>query len=184
MPTPNPRKLITAHIATTLKTPDASDPPVFPTPVGGRVSDNDATPPDADGLNEINVVFVKETIDEFSQHQDGRRRRIMTVQIECYNSAGKDAVDDIAWAVEEAMRANPTLGNMVESTKFLDIGFFVVENSTDAMYCMVMTYEIIYWTHVVEEDGIPVTILLGFDPYTGPGNEDEYIDVTGNGPTV
>lgn len=172
MPSVNPRKEVTSAIATYLKTPNNGS---YLTGAGARVFDNDATPPDADGMNEINVVFVKEDIDPATMHQDGRRRRIMQLQIECYHSGSRDAADDLAWDVENAIRANPTLANKVEWVKLTGLSLFVVENSTYALFSQVMTFEVIYWTHVEpDEEGIPRTVLLGFEPETGPGNEPDY----------
>lgn len=181
MSSENPRKLLLAAVSTYLKTPvPGMEPPAFLTDAKGRVFDNDATPPDAEALNEINVVFVSEAIDPGTQHVGGPRKRIMQMRVECYNTKSKDNADDLAWQVEEAFQANPTLNDMVEWFKLNSIDLFVVENETLALYAAVMTYEVVYWTHIqVDEGGRPTTVLLGFDPLTGPGNEPEYSDITG-----
>ena len=182
----NPRKEVTGTVAAYLKTPVSTDPEEYHTDAGRKVTDTDATPPDVDGLPEINVVFVRETIDRSSQHQDGLpglanpKRRIMEMRIECYHVTSKADVDDLAWQVEEAMRANPTLGNTVESITLNDIDLFVAERGEFALYAAVMTYEVVYWTHEVQIDGeVPVTVLLGFVPETGIGNEPDYSAIIG-----
>lgn len=169
----NPRKLITKGIADHLKA--QTSPGIFPTSAGGRVFDADDTPPDADSLPEINVLFVSEVIDAAFMHQQGIRRRVMTVRVECYHTAGKSEVDDLAWEVEEALRANPDIGGMVEWCKLLNIDLYVVENQTMALFACVMTYEIIYYTHVPEAEGVtPTQVVFSFVPDIGPGNEDYY----------
>lgn len=181
----NPRKLITAAVATYLKTPDDSDPPAFLTDSRGRVTDTDATPPDVDEMPQTNVVFIRETIDRTSQHQDGLgldspKRRVMEMRVECYHTASKDAADDVAWQTENALRALPTLGDTVESITLNDIDLFVVENAELALYAAIMTYEVVYWTHEVPDgSGRPVTVLLGFVPEVGPGNEPDYSAIIG-----
>jgi hypothetical protein len=181
----NPRKLITAAVATYLKTPDASTPPVFLTDSRGRVTDTDATPPDADDMPETNVVFIRETIDKTTQHQaglglDSPKRRVMEMRIECYHTASKDAADDLAWQTENALQAFPTLGDKVETLRLDDIDLFVVENATLALFAAIMTYEVVYWTHQVPDGtGRPVTVLLGFVPETGLGHEPDYSAIIG-----
>jgi hypothetical protein len=180
MANPNPRKLITAAVAEYLKTPISTDPLTFQTGAKGRVFDTDSTPMDADGEDEINVVFSRESIDPTTQHQGGPRRRVMQMSVECYSTKSKDNADDLAMQVEDAMRANPTLGNAVEWLKLTDVDLYVAEREAFALYGAVMQWEVVYWTHVQpDEDGRPVTVLLGFNPEVGPGNEPDYSAIIG-----
>ena len=178
----NPRKLVTASVAQYLKTPILeTDGPRFRTGAKGRVFDTDSTPPDVDSLAEINVLFVEEEIDPQTQHQGGPRRRIMEMRVECYHTKSKDNADDLAWEVEEALRENPTLSNSVEWLTLQKLNLFVVENQSVALFAVVMTYQVIYWTHQIADPdtGRPVTVLLGYDPHTGPGHEPDYEVVIG-----
>ncbi|MCW1412207.1 hypothetical protein OLZ32_28050 [Rhizobium sp. 1AS11] len=176
----NPRKLITAAIAEYLRTPVTTDPLTFRTDAKGRALDSDSTPPDADGLAEINVVFARETIDATTQHQGGPRRRVMQVSVECYSTASKDAADDLAMQVEDAMRENPTLGNTVESLILTDVDLYIAERDSFALFAAMMKWEVVYWTHVQpDETGRPTTVLLGFAPEIGPGSEPDYSTIIG-----
>jgi hypothetical protein len=177
----NPRKLITAAVAYYLKSPVSTDPPTFRTDAKARVFDSDSTPPDvSEDIAEINVVFARESIDATTQHQNGPRRRVMQMNVECYSTTSKDAADDLAMQVEDAMRDNPTLGNAVEWLKLTDVDLYVAERDAFALYGAVMQWEVAYWTHVQpDENGRPSTVLLGFDPETGPGNEPDYSAIIG-----
>lgn len=183
----NPRKLITAAVADYLKAPLADDgaapgaPKRFLTDAKARAYDTDTMPPDADAMPEINVLFVREIIDETTQHDGGPRRRLMEMHIECYHNKGKAEVDDLAWQVEEAMRANSSVNNLVEWCKLTDLHLFIVENHTVSLFCVVMNFDVIYWTHEVKDEttGRPKTVLLGIDPEVGPGHEPDYSEVIG-----
>lgn len=178
MARPNPRKLITANAAAFLNTPVGPD--TFRTDAKGRVFDSESTPPDIEDLNEINITYGSETIDPTTKHQGGRRRRIMQMNVECYTTRGKDAADDLAMQVEDAFHENPTLGNTVESLLPLEVEFFVAERDSFALFGAIAHWEVVYWTHVEpDEEGRPVTVLLGFAPEIGPGNEPDYSAILG-----
>lgn len=176
----SPRKEVVAAVADYLKTPVDGK---FPTDANGRVSDTDSTPPDVDSLPEINVLFVRETVDATTDHQNGAGglnspvRRVMEMNIEVYHDTPESL--DVAWQVEEALRANPTLADKVERVRINDIDLYVAENETVALYVSIIKLEVSYWTHVVDEEGRPTTVLLGFWPEIGPGNEEDYTDITG-----
>jgi hypothetical protein len=176
----NPRKLLTEAIANFLKTPKTADPLTFWTDAKARVYDTDDSPPDAEGMCEINVVFVGETVDAATKHQGGPRRRVAQVRIECYHTASKNAADDLAWQTEEALRADPTIGGKVEWLTIAGLDLFVGKMETFSIFAAMLNCEVIYWTHYEEVPGErPTTVLLGFDPETGPGNEPDYSEVIG-----
>ncbi|MCB5201717.1 hypothetical protein LH464_04390 [Neorhizobium sp. T786] len=178
----SPRKEVVAAVADYLKTPVEG---TYPTAASGRVFDTDSTPPDADHLPEINVLFIRESKDASTDHQPGVLglnspvRRVMEMQIEVYHVTAESL--DVAWQVEEALRVNATLADKVESVRVNDVDLFVAENNTVSLYVSILKVEVAYWTHVTEDTGRPTTVLLGFVPETGPGNEPKYEDITATG---
>lgn len=182
-PPMTPRKQVLAELGNYLKTPVDS---VFPTDAGGRIFSDDATPPDVDELPEVHVVFNRETVDASTRHRAAGTginqpvRRVMEVTMEVYHS-GPEAMD-LAWQIEEAISRNPTLSQMVEDVEIKEVSLFKAENAELALYAAVMSAEVTYWTHIPEDgEGRPITVLLGFSPSTGPGNEDEYSEIIGGG---
>lgn len=129
----------------------------------------------------IVAYTLAERIDPDQQHQDGLRRRIMDMRVECYHTgdAGAAAVDRMAWQVENCARTDPTLGGRVEWCKLSSTDMAFAEQGEFALHAAVMTFEVVYYTHLYEVDGEPpITVLLGFEPQVGPGHEPEYVDLT------
>lgn len=175
----NPGRQIREAIVQLLKSP-VGDPPAPPTDAGARVFNSSDSPGDVDGGAEINVYLAGETMDSTYQHQGGVRRRIMDLRIECYHygGSGADAVDDMRWQVEQAMRGDPTIGNRVEWCRLKESSIFFAEQADVALFAAVMSWEVIYYTDVAENEGsVPTIVLLGFSPDIGPGNEDEYTPI-------
>jgi hypothetical protein len=176
-----PRKQVLAELGNYLKTPVNDE---FLTSAGGRVFEGSAVPPDVDELPEVHIVFIRETKDSTTNHRaagtgiNSPVRRIMEVSLEVYHT-GPEALD-IAWEVEEAFRQNPTLSGSVEGVEVDEVALYVAENSELAIYAGVMTATVAYWTHIPEDEGgRPVTVLLGFSPSVGPGNEEDYSEIIG-----
>ncbi|QKC89998.1 hypothetical protein EB230_17475 [Mesorhizobium sp. NZP2234] len=178
---PHPRKIIRAAVAALLATPDAADPPVFPTAAKARFYNSRDFPADARTMP-VGVVYTgKDLIDPDYRHDGGIRRRFLKLIVECYavGDEGADAVDDCAFQVETWLHANPTLGNLVEWCTIFETDTAFAEQGEVALWTAILTFDIIYYTQLIEVDGRPpTTVLLGFDPETGPGNEPLYTDVT------
>lgn len=181
----HPRKEVRAAIVALLKTPEGVAPAqVFPTSVNARWYDSRDTPTDT-RLMPVGVVYTaNERLDPDYRHDGGVRRRIMTMRIEAYHTGDEAAegVDLIAWEVENLLHANPTIGNKVESCRLETTEIAFAEAGDVSLFAAVMEWEVVYYTHVVVDDGdVPKTVLLGFDPETGPGNEDDYTVIIGGG---
>lgn len=180
----HPRKIIRAAVASLLATPDASDPPVYPTGARARFYDSRDFALDARTMP-VGVVYTAgERMDPDYRHNNGIRRRIMELRIEFYHTGddGAEGVDLGAWQVENALHANPTINNLVEWCSLTDTSIASAVQGETALFTAIMTFEVIYYTHLAEgEGGQPVTVLLGFDPETGPGNEADYTAIIGGG---
>ncbi|RVH56277.1 hypothetical protein CN213_16145 [Sinorhizobium meliloti] len=177
---PHPRKLIRADMVSLLKAAIPGDPVTYPTRAGQRVFDSADSPPHEDDPPSINVYMVGEDIDPEYRHQEGQRRRIMEVRVECYYSGGDggEIVDEMAWQVENALRANPTINNKVEWCHLINTNVFFVESKKLALFAAVMTWQVIYYTHeYIDEGGRPTIVLLGFAPEIGPGHEPDYSEI-------
>ncbi|RUV00059.1 hypothetical protein EOB36_18095 [Mesorhizobium sp. M6A.T.Cr.TU.017.01.1.1] len=177
----HPRKIIRAAVAALLVTPDASDPPVFPTAAKARFYDSRDFPLDARTMPVGVVYSADERIDPDFRHDGGVRRRIMELRVEFYGvgDAGAEVVDEGAFEVENAIHANPTINNLVEWCTLTGTAIAFAEQGEVSLWTAILTFEVIYYTHLVaDETGRPTTVLLGFDPETGPGNEPDYVDVT------
>jgi len=126
----------------------------------------------------ISVYTQAERLEEAEQQDFGLRRRIMTATVECYHSGdeGAEAVDRLAWQVENILHANPTLQLKVEFCRLLDTSIAFADDGVQVLHAAVMNFEVTYCTHLYEVEGAPpVTVLYGFDPQTGIGHEADYI---------
>ncbi|MCL6230185.1 hypothetical protein [Bartonella bilalgolemii] len=132
----------------------------------------------------INISTQGETIEDGYDY--GVRRRILTVDVECYDTRedGARFVDQLAWEVEEVFYANPNLNNTVETCRLQNIAFAFGDNGALALHGAILTFEVTYMTNIpnMDEDEGSVTArlvepFLGFEPETGVGNEDKYIKI-------
>lgn len=178
----HPRKIIRAAVASLLKTPDGSDPPLYPTSAGVRFYDSRDFPLDIKKMPAGVVYTLSERLDPDYRHDGGLRRRIMELRVEVYDvdDDAAEGVDKAAWEVENAIHANPTIGNLVEWCILTDTRIAAAEQGDLALFTAIMTFEVVYYTHVKpDSEGRPVTVLLGFEPETGIGHEADYIAVIG-----
>lgn len=180
----HPRKQIRAALVALLKAP--VDPEAatlaYHTAAGPQWYDSRDIPLDVERLPAGLIYTPEEQIDPAYLHQGGNRRRILTLRAEIYTT-GDDApidVDEIAWQVEEFVRLNATVGNRVEWCNLKSTNIGIAGQGEMTLFVAVLEFEVIYWTEVVEVGGRPTTVLLGFDPETGPGNEGDYTVVTGD----
>ncbi|MBZ9850115.1 hypothetical protein LB565_19205 [Mesorhizobium sp. CA14] len=179
---PHPRKLIRAAAVNLLATSDASTPPVFPTAAKARVYNSRDFPADARIMPVVVVYSGDDVIDPDYRHDGGVRRRFLKLMVECYavGDDGAEAVDDCALEVENWLHANPTLGNLVEWCTINSTVIAFAETAEVALWTAVLTFDVVYYTQLIEVEGRrPTTVMLGYDPDTGPGHEPDYTDVTG-----
>jgi len=135
-----------------------------------------------DDLPAISVYTQSERLEDTESQDFGLRRRIMSGGVECYHSgdSGAEIVDKLSWQIENILHANPTLNNLVEWCKLTDTSIAFAEEGERVLHAAAMTFEVTYCTHLYEVEGLPpVTVLYGFDPQTGKGNEDYYSPVGG-----
>jgi len=130
----------------------------------------------------ISVYTQAERLEPQETQDFGLRRRIMTVGIECYHVGddGAEIIDRLAWQVENILHANPTLNNLVEFCHLTETAMAFADDASRTLHGAVMSFDVTYCTHLYEVEGQPpVTVLYGFDPQTGLGNEDDYIPLGG-----
>lgn len=176
-PVEHPRKLVRGAFVDALKTPVDGE---YPTDSGERVEDSRDIPLKPGKLPATIIYTTGETIDADTRQTGGIRRRRMTLRCEHYHAGddGAAAVDRLAWQTEITINKDETLGGMVESCQLAGTDLAFAEGAEFALHAAVMDFEVVYCTHQIEVEGsTPVTVLLGFDPFTGPGHEDDYIEV-------
>ncbi|ENN90258.1 hypothetical protein [Bartonella bovis] len=124
----------------------------------------------------VNVSTQNEKIE--SGHDYGARRRILTVDVECYDTRENGArfVDQLAWEIETIFHNNPNLNNTVESCRLQNIAMAFGDNGSLALHGSILTFEVIYVTNISPEEESTVFFepCVGFDPDTGLNNEDKY----------
>lgn len=128
----------------------------------------------------IVVYTPDEDVDRDHMHQGGNRRHVMRMEIQAYavGDDGEDKADDMAWQVEEALRAIPTLENRVESCDVIRTESAFADNGEQALWVTALIYEVAYWTHEQpNEEGRPTIVLIGFWPDIGPGHEPDYTQI-------
>lgn len=176
----HPRKVIRAAAVSMLATPDANGD--FPTGAKARFHDSRDFPVDARTMPVGLIYTESEEFDPEHMHDNGVRRRIMQMKAEFYQ-VGENAaadVDEGAWQIENAFYANPTINDLAESVRLTRMESAFADNGEYALWTAVLTLEVVYWTHVQPDTaGRPTTVLLGFDPDTGPGHESDYSQVIG-----
>lgn len=173
----HPRKQIRDAVVAMLSAQDGAG--EYPTGAKARVYNSRDFPLDARIMPVCLVYTFNESLDSDYQHDGGVRRRIMDLRVEFYQAGDSAAadVDEGAFQVENIIHADPTLGNLVESCRLQSTDIAFAAEGDFALFTAVMVFEIVYYTHLIEDEGgRPVTVLLGFDPETGPGNEGKYID--------
>lgn len=177
----HPRKIIRGAAVSVLAT-GTGDPLVYPTDAGARVFDSRDLPLGENTPPTILVYTNAEEIDRDQFHEGGPRRRILTMMVECYAVGAEDAadtVDTLAWQAENALRADPTLGNLVERCEYINSAIAFDDSAEVALWAAGMSFEVVYWTHDIADEGEPPQIVMvGYDPLTGPGNEPLYSEVT------
>ncbi|GAA4667127.1 hypothetical protein [Bartonella pachyuromydis] len=130
----------------------------------------------------INISTQNETIED--GHDFGLRRRVLTVDLECYSTQenGASFIDQLAWQVEKIFHANPNLNNTVETCRLQNIAFAFGDNGALALHGAILTFEVTYVTNIPsphegnETTGI-VEPLVGFKPETGMENEEKYVKI-------
>ncbi|MCZ2203997.1 hypothetical protein [Bartonella sp. A05] len=128
----------------------------------------------------INVSTQSESIEEGYRHDHGMRRRVLTVDVECYATGEEGArfVDDLAWTVEEIFQDNTNLNNTVETCHLQNISMAFGDNGSVALHGAILSFEVTYVTNIPsQEKQACVMPFLGFDPDTGRGNEDKYHNI-------
>ncbi|MBX4336414.1 hypothetical protein [Bartonella raoultii] len=127
----------------------------------------------------INISTQNETIED--GHDFGLRRRVLTVDVECYSTQenGASFVDQLAWQVEEIFHANPNLNNTVETCRLQNIAFAFGDNGALALHGAILTFEVTYVTNIPDQgESIKfMTPFIGFTPETGVRNEDKYVTI-------
>ncbi|WP_273757209.1 hypothetical protein [Bartonella sp. MM73XJBT] len=130
----------------------------------------------------INISTQNETIED--GHDYGVRRRVLTVDVECYATCedGAGFVDQLAWQVEKIFHANPNLNNTVETCRLQNIAFAFGDNGALALHGAILTFEVIYVTNIPSphEGNTTAEIvepLVGFNPEIGMGNEEKYAKI-------
>ncbi|WP_413154918.1 hypothetical protein [Bartonella sp. cb54] len=138
----------------------------------------------SENMPAINVSTQSETLEQ--GHDYSLRRRILTVDVECYATEenGARCVDQLAWEVENVFHANPHLNNKVESCRLQNIAFAFGDNGVLALHGAILTFEVIYVTNIPDADegniaASCVEPFVGFDPETGVSNEDKYQKIEG-----
>ncbi|AGF74830.1 hypothetical protein BAnh1_09580 [Bartonella australis AUST/NH1] len=129
----------------------------------------------------INISTQSERIED--GHDYGLRRRVLTVDVECYATGGGGArcVDQLAWEVEKIFHANPNLSDTVETCRLHDIAMAFGDNGSSALHGAILTFEVTYVTfpNGNEEEGKIgiVEPFTGFEPETGIKNEEKYTKI-------
>ncbi|WP_375674239.1 hypothetical protein [Bartonella sp. AA18HLJMS] len=133
----------------------------------------------------INISTQSETIEDGYDY--GVRRRVLTLDVECYATCedGARFVDQLAWEVEEVFYANPNLNNTVETCRLQNIAFAFGDNGALALHGAILTFDVTYVTNIpcLDEGKATERVVepvVGFKPETGVKNKDKYhkIEVT------
>ncbi|WP_375630424.1 MULTISPECIES: hypothetical protein [unclassified Bartonella] len=132
----------------------------------------------------INISTQSETIEDGYDY--GVRRRVLTLDVECYATCedGARFVDQLAWEVEEVFYANPNLNNSVETCRLQNIAFAFGDNGALALHGAILTFDVTYVTNIpcLDEGKATERVvepLVGFKPETGMGNQDKYHKIEG-----
>ncbi|WP_375669094.1 hypothetical protein [Bartonella sp. MR168JLCBS] len=132
----------------------------------------------------INISTQSETIEDGYDY--GVRRRVLTLDVECYATCedGARFVDQLAWEVEEVFYANPNLKNSVETCRLQNIAFAFGDNGALALHGAILTFDVTYVTNIpcLDEGKATERVvepLVGFKPETGMGNQDKYHKIEG-----
>ncbi|WP_375685985.1 hypothetical protein [Bartonella sp. AP65SXKL] len=132
----------------------------------------------------INISTQSETIEDGYDY--GVRRRVLTLDVECYATCedGARFVDQLAWEVEEIFYANPNLNNSVETCRLQNIAFAFGDNGALALHGAILTFDVTYVTNIpcLDEGKATERVvepLVGFKPETGVRNKDKYHKIEG-----
>ncbi|ENN95345.1 hypothetical protein BVtw_03530 [Bartonella vinsonii subsp. berkhoffii str. Tweed] len=137
-------------------------------------------------MSAINISTQSETIEDGYNY--GVRRRVLTVDVECYATCedGARFVDQLAWEVEKNFYANPNLNNTVETCHLQNIAFAFGDNGALALHGAILTFEVIYVTNIPSPDTEEGSVTAGFvepflrvEPETGVRNKDKYHKIEG-----
>ncbi|WP_375641233.1 hypothetical protein [Bartonella sp. AA168HLJHH] len=132
----------------------------------------------------INISTQSETIEDGYDY--GVRRRVLTLDVECYATCedGARFVDQLAWEVEEVFYANPNLNNSVETCRLQNIAFAFGDNGALALHGAILTFDVTYVTNIpcLDEGKATERVVepvVGFKPETGVRNKDKYHKIEG-----
>lgn len=117
---------------------------------------------------------------------DGPVRRQLAILLDGVVAGGDadDKADALSLEVEDALRANPTLGGLLESLRWegtVTDGAIIGET---AVATVRMTVSAVYYSHLPSEGGPPLpTRLYGsWEPNTGPAHLADYREMTDGRP--
>jgi len=170
----HPRKIIRQAVVALLK--------AGKTEAGEQVFDSGDFTLQIPATPAINVYTQSERLEGAENQDFGLRRRTMVLSVECYHAGdeGAQMVDKMAWAVENILHGNPTLGDLVEWCHLSESTMAFADVGERVLHGAVMNFDITYCTHLYEVEGEPpVTVLYGFEPQTGKGHEPDYIEARG-----
>lgn len=171
----HPREEIREGIVALLK----GDAENRPTSAGARVYNSRDIPMNFDMMPAIVVYTMVDASDPDTRNHETAARRVMALRVECYamGDEAADSVDVGAWNVEEAIRSDPTIGGRVEWCHHEKTEIAFAKEGDDELFVALMDFEVAYWIERPEEPGVTPRLFLGFDPDTGPGNEDDYVEI-------
>jgi hypothetical protein len=182
---PHPRQEIRAAVRAMLATPSGQ---TFPTAARDRVYATRSAPLAMNALPAILIYTRDERLDPTSDYPvPGRRRRVMRLAIEAVASgdAADDAVDEIAWAIEQAFDRDNTIGNRIEMARLSQTEIDAGDEGDRTIVAARLTYDVAYW--IIASDGTDEgdstspgpdgDLLVGWAPEIGPGHEDDYVPV-------
>lgn len=185
----HPRRIIRAKAVELLKGSDGD----HPTAAEDRVHPARTVPLFPAGMPAILVYTGSETIDrDVALNVPGARRRLLELTVEIYAAKvpaeggqatpePEDTIDDVAASVEAVLDASETLDLLVESCTLRDTAIDGASDGEIDVFAASMIYDVVYYTVPdMDDPAAPPTIVkVGFEPDTGPGQEDSYHEVTG-----
>ncbi|HYD67005.1 hypothetical protein [Azospirillum sp.] len=174
------RHALVAHLGQPL--PD-TDPPSYRTAAGDRVYAARSAPVPSDGLPCLAVHTGEDVRDASAPaNAEGPERRLLTIVVEgvvegsAPGANADDAADALALEVESAVRADPTLGGLVEGIRLERTATAATGSGDDQTVVAKLTFGAVYYAHLPAGDGPPPpTQLYGsWEPNTGPAHLDDY----------
>lgn len=164
----HPRKAVRAALVEALK---------GKTDAGQSVFDSRDIPMTEEAMPAVLVYTKRDRIDPDYQHEPGPRRRLMDVSVEIYDAGDEAAgrVDRISWQVENAIRADHTLGKRVERAHYTESDMAFADQGEFSLSVEAMTFEVAYWTQATDDaedapggiTALPREVLVGYSPDVG-----------------